>query len=71
MAETTDTTDPKVASGSSVGIKNKRDSVEAATFKRMLDILDELLSHDHSYTDDYGSACQCQCQCACQCRGIL
>lgn len=68
---TTDTTDPKTSSAGPVPVKQKRETVEAETFKKMLDILDELLSHDHTYTDDYGSACQCQCACACQCRGIL
>lgn len=66
-----DTTQNKTSSTGSVQTKTEREKVEAETFKKMLDVLDELLNHDHLYTDDYGSACQCQCQCACQCRGIL
>lgn len=68
---TTDNTDAKISTTGPVPVKTKRDKVEAETFQKMLDVLDELLGHDHTYTDDYGSACQCQCACACQCRGIL
>ena len=66
-----DTTQDKTSTSGTVQVKEKREKVEAETFKKMLDVLDELLNHDHLYTDDYGSACQCQCQCQCQCRGIL
>lgn len=68
MAENTSTT---TSPSGPVEDKNKRDKVEAETFRKMLDILDDLLNHDHFFTDNYGSACQCQCACACQCRGIL
>lgn len=66
-----DTVQNKTSSTGSIQTKTEREKVEAETFKKMLDVLDELLNHDHLYTDDYGSACQCQCACACQCRGIL
>jgi hypothetical protein len=66
-----DTTQNKTSTSGPVDPKDKREKVEAETFKKMLDALDELLNHDHIYADDYGSACACQCQCACQCRGIL
>jgi len=67
----TDNTTTKTSPSGPVPDKQKREKVEAETFKKMLDILDDLLSHDHYFTDNYGSACQCQCACNCQCRGIL
>lgn len=68
---TTDTTDPAVSTDGPIEEQAKRDKIKAETYKKMLDVLDELLNHDHTYIDNYGSACQCQCQCVCQCRGIL
>ena len=50
---------------------NKRKKVDSATFTKMLSIPDDLLDHDHYFSDTYGTACNCQCECNCQCRGVM
>lgn len=44
--------------------------VDEQTFKDMLAVLNELVSHTHIFYDDYSTACNCNCNCACT-RGIL
>lgn len=41
------------------------DTISAATFTQMLDVLESLASHSHIFYDDYSTVCECQCQCAC------
>ena len=50
-----------VASGQTIG---------AATFATMLNVLEALNNHVHTYYDDYTTVCECQCQCASN-RGLL
>lgn len=49
---------------------NAGDTFDDATFKGMLDVLNELVSHTHIFYDDYSTACNCNCNCDCT-RGIL
>ena len=44
--------------------------IGAATFATMLNVLNALNQHVHTYYDDYTTVCQCQCQCASN-RGLL
>lgn len=37
------------------------DEITADTFQEMLDTLDALVSHNHTYTDDYTTNCECNC----------
>lgn len=41
------------------------DTISAATFTQMLDVLESLASHSHIFYDDYTTVCECQCACAC------
>jgi hypothetical protein len=56
--------------GSDVPAKATGDAVTADTFRQMLDVLEQLASHNHIFYDDYNTVCECQCQCACS-RGTL
>jgi hypothetical protein len=57
----TDTTVPAKTAG---------DTITADTYRQMLDVLEQLASHNHIFYDDYNTVCECQCQCACS-RGTL
>lgn len=57
-------------SGSSPSDKAAGDTISADTFRQMLDVLENLASHNHIFYDDYNTVCECQCQCACS-RGTL
>jgi hypothetical protein len=35
--------------------------IDAASFRQMVDILDSIVQHSHTFTDDYTSNCQCNC----------
>ena len=63
-ADPVETTTPAVPS---VGPEQQ---ITDQTFKQMLDVLNELVSHTHIFYDDYSTACNCNCNCACT-RGIL
>jgi hypothetical protein len=45
--------------------KAVNDTITADTFRQMLDVLEQLASHNHIFYDDYTTVCECQCQCAC------
>lgn len=45
-------------------------TISAAKYKEMVDVLEDLISHNHSFYDDYTTVCDCQCQCDCG-RGSL
>lgn len=51
-------------------IKSTGDTITADTFRQMLDVLDTLANHNHTFYDDYNTVCECQCQCACN-RGSI
>lgn len=38
------------------------DTITANHFAKMLDIVDTLNTHGHTFTDDYSTNCECQCQ---------
>lgn len=48
----------------------KDQKITADTYRAMLDVLEDLITHDHIFYDDYTTVCQCQCQCACN-RGTV
>ena len=37
-------------------------TIDAASFREMVNTLDALIQHSHTFTDDYTSNCQCNCQ---------
>jgi|SaaInlV_135m_DNA_1039713.scaffolds.fasta_scaffold01841_4 hypothetical protein len=67
MAEdtSTSTTSASGATDTSTGAE-----ISAAKYRDMVSVLDELISHNHSFYDDYTTVCDCQCQCDCG-RGAL
>jgi hypothetical protein len=46
------------------------DVITAASLAQMAGVLQDLLSHNHTFYDDYTTVCECQCQCDCT-RGTL
>lgn len=58
------------ATDNAVPAKTGGDSITADTYRQMLDVLEQLASHNHIFYDDYNTVCECQCQCACS-RGTL
>lgn len=36
-------------------------TIDAATFRQMIDTMDALIQHNHTFSDDYTSNCQCNC----------
>lgn len=50
--------------------KNAGDVITADTLAQMAGVLQDLLSHNHTFYDDYTTVCDCQCQCDCS-RGTL
>jgi len=60
----------KSGSGGASGSRPVSEQIDRATYKNMLDILDELTNHTHIFFDDYSTACNCNCNCNCT-RGIL
>lgn len=45
-------------------------TITADTFQQMLNVLEDLVTHNHTFYDDYTTVCECQCQCECS-RGTL
>ena len=43
-------------------------TVQNTTMAQMMNVLESLLNHTHTYYDDYGSNCNCNCNCT---RGSL
>lgn len=60
MTITTDTTNAFVA-GTAIATKTAGNTIDAATFRQMVDTLDALIQHSHTFTDNYTSNCQCNC----------
>lgn len=56
-----DTTSTKTTPTAAVVGKVSSDTIDAASFRQMVDILDNLRDHTHTFTDDYTSNCQCNC----------
>lgn len=50
--------------------KTAGETITADTYNSMLDVLENLATHNHIFYDDYTTVCECQCQCACS-RGTL
>jgi hypothetical protein len=64
--------DLSTSTTSSVGPSdtNEGATIDAAKYKEMVSVLNDLISHNHSFYDDYTTVCDCQCQCDCG-RGAL
>jgi len=60
----------KTTSQPAVVTVTSMDDVDDATYKAMLDILDDLTDHTHIFFDNYTTACNCNCNCNCT-RGIV
>ena len=50
-----DTTSTKTTPTAAVGAKAVGSTIDAASFRQMVDILDNLRDHTHTFTDDYTS----------------
>ena len=57
----TDTTDAKTVTATDPASKTAGETITADTFRQMIDILDALVDHSHTFTDDWTSNCQCNC----------
>jgi len=51
-------------------VKSAGDTIGANTFVQMLNVLEDLVAHNHTFYDDYTTVCECQCDCDCG-RGTL
>jgi len=58
---TADTTSTFTSGTGQQGTKTSVDTITAAHFTQMLDIVDSLVSHGHTFYDDYSTNCECQC----------
>lgn len=61
MTIVTDTTSTFTSGVANTANKSAGDVIDAASFRQMVDILDSLVQHSHTFTDDYTSNCQCNC----------
>lgn len=59
-----------VGTQSGASDKSAGDAITADTFQQMLNVLNDLVSHNHTFYDDYTTVCECQCACDCG-RGTL
>lgn len=57
----TDNTAPFDTGTTAAPAKSVGDVIDAASFRQMVDTLDALIQHNHTFTDDYTSNCQCNC----------
>lgn len=55
-----DNTSTFTAAGSTTA-KAEGSTIDAASFRQMVDVLDALIQHNHTFTDTYTSNCQCNC----------
>lgn len=58
---TADTTSTFTSGTGSQATKTSTDTITAAHFTQMLDIVDSLVTHGHTFYDDYSTNCECQC----------
>jgi hypothetical protein len=59
---TADTTDTFTSGTGEQAAKTTANTITAAHFTQMLDIVDSLVAHGHTFNDNYGTNCECQCQ---------
>ena len=57
----TDTTAANTTSSTVPSTKTSGQTITADTFNQMIDLLDSLVDHSHTFTDDWTSNCQCNC----------
>jgi hypothetical protein len=70
MATRTDNTSSLNITGAPGDVTRQVTIIQASTFNSMLNVLEALNNHGHTYYDDYTTVCECQCQCASN-RGLL
>jgi hypothetical protein len=61
MTIVTDTTGTTTSSVAVTTAKSTGDVIDAASFRQMVDLLDTLVEHQHTFSDDYTANCQCNC----------
>lgn len=61
MTIVTDTTSAVTSGSANTTPKATGDVIDAASFRQMVDLLDTLVNHQHTFSDDYTSNCQCNC----------
>jgi hypothetical protein len=61
MTIVTDTTSTFTSGVANTATKAAGDVIDAASFRQMVDILDSLVAHQHTFSDDYTANCQCNC----------
>lgn len=61
MTIVTDTTSTVTSGAPAVPTKAAGEVIDAASFRQMVDILDSLVNHQHTFSDDYTANCQCNC----------
>ena len=61
MTIVTDTTSTVTSGAPAVATKAAGEVIDAASFRQMVDILDSLVNHQHTFSDDYTANCQCNC----------
>lgn len=59
-----------VSTRSGASDKAAGNTITADSYQSMLNVLQDLLAHSHTFYDDYTTVCECQCQCDCN-RGTL
>lgn len=57
-----DVTSTFTANNTAIATKTAGSVIDAASFRAMVNTLDALIQHNHTFTDDYTSNCQCNCQ---------
>lgn len=57
-----DVTSTFTANTTATAVKTTGSVIDAASFRAMVNTLDALIQHSHTFTDDYTSNCQCNCQ---------
>jgi hypothetical protein len=57
-----DVTSTFTANNTAIATKTVGSTIDAASFRAMVNTLDALIQHSHTFTDDYTSNCQCNCQ---------
>jgi hypothetical protein len=68
----TNTPDTTSALATSVTLTDVNDTqvINHSTFLNMITVLEGMIDHTHTYTDDWTSNCNCNCTCQCS-RGSL
>lgn len=61
VTNTATTTNNFTANTTAVTAKTAGAVIDAASFRHMVSVLDGMIQHSHTFTDDYTTNCQCNC----------